>query len=297
MKISNEVIAVLSECTVEGNILYLPPTQLERPLYTAVNKCLTNIGGKWNRSKKGHIFDYDPGDALDTLIITRETVDHKKLFQFFPTPRKVAVQMCELAELTPHSRVLEPSCGEGDLADVIHEQGVEYMIGIELDKGKERYLADKPYTTMTGIDFLEFAKDEGAKRDWTRIIMNPPFSKQQDIDHIMAAFGILGDDGVLVSVVSVSPFFRQNKKSVEFRDWLDANGAEVIDVPAGAFKASGTMVETKIIKIVKGGCGDEAVCQPYKRGVNLFVASGICLGGKPTMKINVHDNPELLEVL
>jgi len=251
MKISNEVLSVLAECRVEGNILFLPEQQLERKLYEAVNKCLTNIGGKWNRVKKGHVFDYKPDEALENLVLTGETEDLKKKFQFFPTPREVAELMCELAELSADSHVLEPSCGEGDLADVIYEQGVEFLCGIELNHEKNKQLTGKPYTVITGVDFLVFATDEALKRNWTHIIMNPPFSKQQDIDHIRAAYNILQPRGVLVSVVSISPFFRTNRKSEEFREWLDENGAEVVDIPAGAFKASGTDIATKVIKIIK----------------------------------------------
>jgi predicted RNA methylase len=234
MKIANDVLAVLSECSTDGNVLYLPSFQLERKLYEAVNKCLTNIGGKWNRSKKGHMFDYDPADALDNLIITGETEDLKKKFQFFPTPRNIAELMCELAELTAYSRVLEPSCGKGDLADVIYEQGVAALTGIELNPDHERDLADKPYKTIVGVDFFGFAKE--SQHDYTHVIMNPPFARQQDIDHIRAAFGILKSGGILISVVSVSPFFRANKKSVDFLEWLNESGAEIIDIPAGVFK-------------------------------------------------------------
>jgi hypothetical protein len=60
MKFQNDVLAVLAECSTDGNVLYLPSIQLERKLYVSVNKCLANIGGKWFRSKKGHVFDYDP---------------------------------------------------------------------------------------------------------------------------------------------------------------------------------------------------------------------------------------------
>src|SRR5690606_5547682 len=61
-----------------------------------------------------------------------------------------------------------------------------------------------------------------------RVVMNPPFSKQQDIDHIYHAFKFLKPGGILVSVVSESPFYRNNKKSVEFREWL--NDAEIINL-------------------------------------------------------------------
>ena len=91
MKISNEVLTILGECRTEGNVLFLPDRQLDRPTYQAVNKVLTNIGGKWNRKAKGHVFaDGDPAELLDNLILTGETVDLKKQYQFFPTPRNIA---------------------------------------------------------------------------------------------------------------------------------------------------------------------------------------------------------------
>lgn len=57
--------------------------------------------------------------------------------------------------------------------------------------------------------------------------------------------------GVLVSVLSPSPFWRTDRKSADFRDWLSEVCAEVFDVPEGAFKESGTMIRTKIIKARK----------------------------------------------
>lgn len=249
MKISDEVLTILGECRTEGNVLFLPDRQLDRPTYQAVNKVLTNIGGKWNRKAKGHVFaDGDPAELLDNLILTGETVDLKKQYQFFPTPRHIAEMMCEMAELDGSCRVLEPSCGKGDLADVIFEYGVEKLLGIELNPDMARYLDEKPYPTMTGVDFLSVVLTSGT---WNRIVMNPPFSRQQDIDHIMAAYHILQPGGILVSVVSESPFFRSNKKSVDFRGFLEAHDTEIIPVEEGAFKDSGTMVRTRIIKIEK----------------------------------------------
>lgn len=250
MKITNEVLGILSRCRVDECVLYLPDEQLDRKTYQAVNKCLTNIGGKWNRKVKGHVFDHDPSDDLDSMLLTGETVDNKKTYQFFPTPKPVAEQMCDMAELDKDCTVLEPSCGRGDLADVIYNTGVGYLLGIELNPDMKRYLDAKPYKTVTGIDFLDFAMQK-EQHEFDRIIMNPPFSKHQDVDHIMAAYELLESGGILVSVVSPSPFFRTDKKSVAFREWMQNVNADVIDVPEGAFKESGTMIRTKIIKVRK----------------------------------------------
>lgn len=254
MKIAENIINILAECKTDGNTLYLPGEQLDRKAYEAVNKCLVAIGGKWNRKAKGHVFDHDPADSLDEMLLTGEIVDSKKAYQFFPTPREVAEQMCDMAELTHASDVLEPSCGKGDLMDAIYDRGVEHLIGVELNHDMNMYLKDKPYTTMTGVDFLAFAgdvRDGKIRNTWTHIIMNPPFSKQQDVAHILAAWDILQPGGVLVSVCSPSPFFRTDKKSVGFRAWLEETGAEIVDVPEGSFKSSGTMIRTKLIKAVK----------------------------------------------
>ena len=261
MKIPNEILDILANCRVDGNILYLPDGQLEREIYNQVNKCLSNIGGTWSRKDKGHVFDYEPHEALENLLLTGETEDMKKTFQFFPTPREVAERMCDLAEINESSNVLEPSIGRGDLADVIWARAPRKLYGVELDPEKKRYLSDKPYPSLVGTDFLAFAQevlDEKIERIWNRIIMNPPFSRQQDIDHVYKAYDILCHGGLLVSVMSLSPFWRSNEKSVEFRTWLGLVGAEVYELPEGTFKASGTTIRTKIIKIRKRSRDNES---------------------------------------
>ncbi len=247
MKITQNILAILAECKIENNIVYLPQIQLDRKTYESVNKCLENIGGKWNRKAKGHVFDYDPEESFENLLLTGETEDMKKKFQFFPTPRPVAERMCDMAEIKKESFVLEPSCGKGDLADVIWERKPGKLFCFELNEEMERYLAEKPYESTVGFDFLTAEPCEY----WDRIIMNPPFCRQQDIDHVYHAYGLLKSGGILVSVTSPSPFFRTNKKSEDFRNWLDELNAEIVDIDAGEFKNSGTMIATKIIKICK----------------------------------------------
>ena len=81
--------------------------------------------------------------------------------------------------------------------------------------------------------------------------MNPPFSDSQDIKHITHAFSFLKSGGVLVAIACEGPFFRQDKKSTSFREFLESHNAEVIQLPEGTFKESGTMVRTRLIKIEK----------------------------------------------
>jgi len=206
-----------------------------------VNKCLEAIGGKWNRKEKGHIFEDYPVDIFENLLLTGEVEDIKKEFQFFETPKELAIKMIEMAELKPTDVILEPSAGLGAIADEIKTGKLHLN---ELNENNYNKLIEKGYRTIVKDDFIT-----GKFGLFNKIIMNPPFSKQQDIDHILKAFEYLEKDGILISVVSESPFFRENKKSVEFRQFLEDNNAEIINNPESTFKESGTMVNTRIIKI------------------------------------------------
>lgn len=247
MKVNNTVLDILGKCRVEDNVLFLPDERLERPDYEAVNKVLTILGGKWNRKAKGHVFDHCPEEEIENVILTGEVTDKVKEYQFFPTPREVAEHLCDLAEIHSDSFVLEPSCGKGNIADVVYERKPGMLYGIELNVDMGKYLQEKPYDTYIGKDFLEFEQCEY----WDRIVMNPPFARQQDIDHVYKAFEILKNGGIMVSVMSNSVLFRTNKKTVEFREFLDKHNAVVEELPEGAFKESGTMVRACVVKIVK----------------------------------------------
>ena len=110
MKIEKEILNILERCTMEigkKNIVYLPPEQLDRKTYLAVNKCLEAIGGKWSRKEKGHIFEDYPVNIFENLLLTGEVEDIKKEFQFFETPKELARQMIEMAELKDNEKMYD----------------------------------------------------------------------------------------------------------------------------------------------------------------------------------------------
>jgi len=247
MNIEQDVITVLTNSKIEGLVLYLPPERLERKLYEKVNMVLTQIGGKWNRKMGGHVFSEDPADAIDEVLLTGKVTDKKKEYQFFPTPQKLAKEICQMAEINKKCDCLEPSAGTGSIAEIIMECSPKSLTVVELDKSNERYL--KKYNCIIGQDFLTWETD----KKFDRIIMNPPFSKKQDIKHILRAWELLKPKGILVSILSPSPFYCNDKLSTDFRDFLDRNNAEIKDFQEGEFKESGTAIRTKCIKVVKNG--------------------------------------------
>lgn len=245
--VSDIVIDILKQSRIQNNIFYLPATTLDRNTYCDVDKVLKGIGGKWNRKAGGHVFDHDPTDEINEIIESGKPKNTNKDFQFYPTPRAVAKIVCEMACINENSVVLEPSCGNGALADVAWEYGPRALHGIELNPNMEQYLRNKPYDTTVGRDFLQTKQ----LNTFDRIVMNPPFAKHQDIEHVHHAYTVLKPGGILVSVIGASGLYREDAKSAAFRQFLEVTHAEIVPVPAGAFKESGTMVPTYIIRIHK----------------------------------------------
>jgi len=263
MKIQDNILAILAECRTEGNVAYLPGAQLDRKTYLVVNDCLESIGGKWNRKAKGHTFDGDAAELLEALVATGETTKAKsdrQIFQYFPTPPNLAAQVCEIAELNAHSRVLEPSAGEGALIKAMLPYTPQSVYAVEINGAMVpalNALNDALDTIVVAEcgDFLGLGLAE--KISVNRVVMNPPFTKQQDIIHVMEAWKVLRPGGILVAIMSPSPWFRDNRLSTGFREWASEANAEVFDVPEGAFKASGTNIRTKIIKARKAAQAGE----------------------------------------
>ena len=238
---------VLQQCTVEGLIVKLPPIQLERKLYQEVAKSLELIGGKWKGGKiLGFVFSTDPTDLLSE-IVNGEKRNLKKEFQFFATPAKLADHMVYLADLSQHDTILEPSAGQGAIIKAINRACDVTPDCYELMEVNRAVLSKSGLRfNLIGDDFF---KHTGTH--YTKIIANPPFTKNQDIDHIMEMYNILKRGGRLVSIASESWATGSQKKQIEFRTWLENVGAEVTDIEKGTFKESGTMVGAKLITIDK----------------------------------------------
>lgn len=236
---------ILNNCTVENNQIKLPPTQLDRETYLAVADKLKKIGGEWTGGKvQAFVFPHNPTELL-SKIQSGEKVNLKKDFQFFATPETLAKHLVELANIQDFQNVLEPSAGLG----AIIKEFPRYIqvFAYEINELLHEALRKFDCIAFLGTDFL--TTDEGMKYD--RIVANPPFSKNQDIDHIRKMYAVLATGGILVSIASKHWQMSNNRKETEFRNWLKSVNAEIFEVEAGAFKESGTTVPTVIIRIRK----------------------------------------------
>ncbi len=241
---------VLKACIVDGTHVKLPAIQLDRGLYMEVAKSLAGIGGKWKGGKvSAFIFPNDPTNLL-ARICGGEKISHKKDYQFFATPDRLADRLVSLADLERHHIVLEPSAGDGAIVKAIHRNsGIIRVHTYEAMEINRSILRDMFHVDVLGEDFLKAVKSKNAP--YFRIIANPPFSKNQDIDHVLKMYEMLSENGILVSIMSNHWRTSKNRKELEFSAWLSSVKHEIHAVPSGTFKESGTQVGACIVKIWK----------------------------------------------
>lgn len=209
-----------------------------------------NIRARFKEMVDEVINQKQPGkDELEIRRKERELIG-QKIPGFFPTPSALVSKMLKKADIKPGMKVLEPSAGKGDIAENLRVQGADVDV-IEIQPSLQEILTLKGFNLVAN-NFLSYNKG-----GYDRIIMNPPFEGGQDMIHIQHAYKLLKAGGKLISVISEGPFFREDKKTLAFREWLNkVNGNSVKNEAksfTGAESFRQTGVNTRIVEIEKGG--------------------------------------------
>lgn len=247
-KITPDVLAVLKEAKVDGNRLQLS-AKLSRALYMQTANVIEMLGGKWDKREQSHMFPEDAGDRIAEAVMTGEVTDLKQLYQFFETPPALAARMVEMANIPSKGAVLEPSAGHGAIVREILKAHPEWLFAVELDELKcEKLKGELRGLTVYCGDFMEYPPKK--ENRYSRIIMNPPFNKGQDIAHVEHAYDLLAPGGRLVAITSPAWQYRTGKWAA-FKNWLDDVSATVVDLPEGTFAVSGTNVRACLLSIDK----------------------------------------------
>lgn len=256
MRVEQNILEILERSALDGAMLRLPATQLDRPTYQAVNKVIEAAGGRWDRKARAHLFDGDAIDTIDQILLTGEYTNPtsvKQDFGQFDSPPSVVARVIELACIEPGMDALEPSAGIGRLALAAAERGADVMC-YEIDERRCDALVKASAKAVRRLDMVmqaDFLTAEPAAI-YDRVVMNPPFAKQADIAHVTHALKFLKPGGRLVSVMSSSVTFRTDARSEAFRNLLNGHGATHEKLPAGAFKESGTLVNAVIVAVSAG---------------------------------------------
>jgi len=254
-----KLINLVKECTVTSNLVAPPTRRLDPKEYADLKKYLLAIGGKWVGGKtQAFLFNADVTPRINELLDGGKKVNLKKDYQFFATPSGLADQLVNIAiskQAWPdpsYFNYLEPSAGHGAIIKAIHK----FVPGVKVDYCEImpenqkvlkdlRYEENAPNMLYVGPDFLSL----DASMVYSRIIANPPFTKNQDITHVQKMYRHLDSGGRLVSVMSTFWQTGKLKMHQQFRQWLDDLSGETIDVPRGTFKESGTEVPSVIVVI------------------------------------------------
>jgi len=185
-------------------------------------------------------------------------------FDLFPTPEAVANLVIEAAGLwrdkdAPPLRVLEPSAGLGNLALRAIAEGCAVDC-VEIHTERAHLLRGLDGVGAVYIaDFLRLSPETTGLYD--RVIMNPPFTGERDIDHVNHALRFLKPGGTLVAVMSAGTEFRETQKAIAFRakiealrgrargSWRNGWNKHWRDLPEGSFREVGTNINTLLLTV------------------------------------------------
>ncbi len=223
---------------IAGQRAELPTVPLK--LYPQIKKILTAAGAVYKRGG----FDFPPHlNPMEVIELLRagETINPKKDYQFFETPPDVAKRVVEALGDIQGRRVLEPSAGRGALADLAKAAGAD-VVTVEAWDLNAKVLRDKGFIVHEA-DFLQLTPADIGMFD--AIVANPPFTRNADIRHVEHMLSFLKPGGVLSTITSAHWDTASHATAARFKQWIADKGVYVEEIPAGAFKSSGTSVPSR----------------------------------------------------
>lgn len=179
-----------------------------------------------------------------------KTLEHsfigKKIDGFFPTPKPLIEKMFEMTKVFEGETILEPSAGLGHIADAIKLKYPSNSLSVnEWNYSLWEALHKKGYEEAENMNFLS------TTHKYDVIFMNPPFEKNQDIDHVRHAFDLLKDGGRLVAIMAGN---KSGSRPVitEFNEFVQEHGY-MVENEAGSFKSAfnSTNVNTVTVYLEK----------------------------------------------
>lgn len=180
-------------------------------------------------------------DAEEEGIEPSASTAVAKDLQFYWSPRPVIEAALDFAGLShprhyrgdpPTYRVLEPSCGDGRILDLLREYGCR-PLGIEYHPARASEARQKGHSVVTA-NFLE----QTPSPEFDFVVMNPPFYGRHYVKHVQHALKFLKPGGTLVSILPASAHYDHAELKGEWRD-----------LPVGSFSEAGTNVPTGLLRM------------------------------------------------
>ena len=182
-------------------------------------------------------------DAEEEGVKPRASTDVAKDLQFYWSPDKVISAALEFAGLTnrrewrrsdppPMLRVLEPSCGDGRIMDMVKAYG-HRCFGYEYHAGRAATAKAKGHPVICA-NFLEVPP----LRDYDVVVMNPPFYGRHYVKHVRHALKWLKPGGTLVAILPATAHYDHEELEGTWED-----------LPVASFADAGTNVPTGLLKM------------------------------------------------
>lgn len=226
----------LQTLLLDGDVIRLPEQHLRH--YARIKLAIEKAGGSYNA---GGYFSFlagiNAGEVLKQLQ-SGMSLHVKKDNQFYATPADLARTVVSAVGHLAGKRVLEPSAGDGALADLARAAGAD-VVTIENWNVNVLKLQAKGYNVMER-DFLTVTPEEIGLFD--AIVANPPFSRGMDMKHVEHMLKFLKPGGTLSVLTSTSWEAGSQRRQAAFRQMLEEHKAYIERVAPGAFKSSGTQV-------------------------------------------------------
>lgn len=178
-----------------------------------------------------------------------QATKQKALSQWF-SPRWAANEIAAFAEIKDSDIVLEPSCGDGALLEVISSQ--TFAFGVEIDKQMAEIARTRTGRLVIEGDFLEV----DIPHQPTVLLGNPPFKTDLVVNFIRKGYQLLPDQGRLVFLLSTH-ILQTPEKVLQM---IEGFGAEHWIVPRTLFNRAQRPLS--LLRLVKG--------ESYQQGLALY---------------------------
>lgn len=177
-----------------------------------------------------------------------------KRFGAFNTSPEIARRVVDWGEIWKGARVLEPSAGTGELAKAARDVGASVSC-VEIQPGLAHELRVlHGFSDVREGDFLKLSPTTLGQFDV--VLMNPPFDRGRDCDHVRHAWQFVRPGGKLVAIMSARAEFGTDKRHQALHKIVaEANAGRGRnpwwDLPPGSFAHAGTNVNTVCLILQK----------------------------------------------
>lgn len=181
-------------------------------------------------------------------------MDYQNLFNrdFYPTPVEVIEQMLSMSDVAGKI-ILEPSFGSGNIVNYLNEHHAQEVVGCEIN---DKLRSAAKGVTVIGKDFFKITSIDVSHIDM--IVMNPPFSRQED--HIIHAWNIAPEGCTIITLCNASlihnaSYYGSSKKEDEINNLIELYGHS--ETLGNVFKNAErqTEVNVGVIRLYKPGSG------------------------------------------